>query len=178
MADFVEEIVAERVVFRGRKLAVAERDIRVAEGQVVTREILKKDDSVAVLALDAEGRVHLVEEYFAGTGERALCLPKGSVDPGEDPADAALRELREELGLRGDLEPLCTLNVSPGYLSQRTRIYVARRLVRDPLPGDEVHSLKPVVVGLDEAIRLCEDGVVQEARTVAALLLARSREPG
>jgi 8-oxo-dGTP pyrophosphatase MutT (NUDIX family) len=178
LADHEEEVLAEREVFRGRRLTVVERDIRVAPDRVVTWEVLKKDDSVAVVALDEGGRVHLVEEYFGAIGGRELCLPKGRIDPGESPPEAAGRELREELGLRGDLAPLCTLSLSPGYLSQRTHVFLATGLTPDPLAGDEEHSLEPATLLLDDAVRLCADGVIREARTVAALLLAaRSFRP-
>jgi 8-oxo-dGTP pyrophosphatase MutT (NUDIX family) len=177
LTDFEEEIVAEREVFRGRRLRVVERDIKVAAGQVVTWEILEKDDSVAIVAIDHGRRVHLVEEYFGATGERALCLPKGRIDPGETPAQAADRELREELGLRGTLAHLCTLSVSPGYLAQHTEVFLATRLSPDPLPGDEKHSLVPVTLGLDDAVRMCLAGEIREARTVAALLIAAHSQP-
>lgn len=177
MADSGEEVVAEREVFRGRRLTVLERDIRVTADRVVTWEVLAKDDSVAIVALDAQRRVHLVEEYFGAIGERALCLPKGRIDPGETPAEAADRELREELGLRGDLTHLGTLSVSPGYLSQRTQIFLATGLAPDPLEGDEEHSLRPMTFLLDEAVRMCRDGAIHEARTVAALYLAADCVP-
>ncbi|WP_170222808.1 NUDIX domain-containing protein [Nonomuraea turkmeniaca] len=178
MADFEEEeVVAEREVFRGRRLTVVERDIRIAADRVVTWEVIQKDDSVAIVAIDAEHRVHLVEEYFGATGERALCLPKGRIDAGETPAEAAGRELREELGLRGDLGHLCTLSVSPGYLSQRTEIFLATALSPDPLEGDEEHSIKPVTLQLDDAVRMCLNGEIHEARTVAALLAVARSHP-
>ncbi len=171
-----EIIVAERTVFRGRNFRVLERDIKLSESKTVTWEVLDKGaDSVAIVAIDEDTAVWLVEEYFGGTNERSLCLPKGRIDPGENPADAAARELREETGMGGKLERLLTMSVSPGYLTQRTEVFLATGLYPDPLPGDEMQHLTPVLVQLASALDMCAQGVITEARTIGALMLVARR---
>lgn len=178
MTDSREKIVAERTVFQGHKFTVLERDIRVAPETVVTWEVLHKgSDSVAIVPVDAERRVHLVEEYFGGTDERSLCLPKGKIDSGETPLEAAGRELREEIGMRGKLERLGRFSVSPGYLTQRTEVFLATDLVPDALDGDEVQYIRPTPLPLDEAVGKCLNGEITEARTIAALLMVAQRRP-
>jgi ADP-ribose diphosphatase len=171
-----EIIVAERTVFRGRNFRVLERDIKLSESKTVTWEVLDKGtDSVAIVAIDEDTNVWLVEEYFGGANERCMCLPKGRIDPGEDPAETAARELREEIGMRGKLERLLTMSVSPGYLTQRTELFLATDLHPDPLPGDEVHHLAPVRIPLAGALDMCGQGVITEARTIGALMLVGRR---
>jgi ADP-ribose diphosphatase len=167
-----ETIVAERVVFQGRSLRVLERDIQLSESKTVTWEVLAKGDSVAIVALDDDNFVWLVEEYFGAINERSLCLPKGRVDNGELPAAAAARELREEIGMGGELEHLITMSVSPGYLTQRTEVFLATGLHPDPLPGDEAHHLEIVRIPLSQAIEMCGQGAITEARTIAAIMFA------
>ena len=53
-----------------------------------------------MVPIDKEGNLYLVEEYFAATNERTLCLPKGAIDPGETEVQAAIRELRERLAYK------------------------------------------------------------------------------
>lgn len=167
-----EEIVEERTVFRGRRFKVLERDIRLSETSIVTWEVLDKGwNSVAMIALDNETNVYLVEEYFGGTNERSLCLPKGKIDPGETPAEAADRELREEIGMGGKLERLMTISVSPGYLTQKTELYLATDLHPDALLGDEVQHITPVRLPFQEALTMCVTGEITEARTIAAVLV-------
>src|SRR5215471_7208225 len=168
-----EVIVEERVVFRGRQFRVLERDIRLSETTTVTWEVLDKGwDSAMVVAVDDEMNVYLVEEYSGGTNERSLCLPKGRIDPGETPAEAASRELREEICMGGRLERLVTISVSPGYLTQRTAVFLATDLYPDALRGDEIQHLMPVRLPFQESLTMCVNGQISEARTIASLLIA------
>jgi 8-oxo-dGTP pyrophosphatase MutT (NUDIX family) len=170
-----ELILEERTVFRGRSLRVLERDIRVSESQTVTWEVLDKSNSVAIVAIDDKEVIWLVEEYFGGTNERSLCLPKGRIDKGEDPATAAARELREEIGMSGDLTHLVTMSVSPGYLTQRTEVFLATGLRQAPLAGDERHHLEIARFPFAQAIEMCAKGIITEARTIGAVMLASHR---
>lgn len=167
-----EIITEERTVFAGKKFRVLERDIRLSDEKSVTWEVLDKGwDSVAIVPVDDEMGVYLVEEYFGGTNERTLCLPKGKIDPGEGAAEAAHRELREEIGMAGRLEHILTMSVSPGYLTQRTELFYATGLYRDPLPGDEVQYIAPVRIGFAQAIEMCTLGQINEARTIGGLMV-------
>lgn len=169
----MEQIISERVIGAGRRLRLLERDVQVTPDQVITWEVVDRGgDSVAMVAVDDDGAVYLVDEYFGATDQRARCLPKGMIDAGEDAATAALRELAEEIGLTGTPHLLTVLSVSPGYLTQRTWIYLVTRLREAAGVGDEVHHLRRVRLPLDDALAGCRTGDPADARTVAGLCLA------
>lgn len=174
--DFVERIISERVVGAGRTFRILEREIEIAPGRITKWEVLDKGgDSVAMIAVDDDGFVYLVEEYFGATNERTYCMPKGRIDADEDPAAAALRELQEEVGMTGTPQLLSVLSVSPGYLAQRTSLFLVTGLRVARRPGDEAHYLRVVRLTLDEALTRCFSGEISEARTVAGLCLAAVR---
>ena len=169
-----ERILEDVVTFKGHKVRVIDRTIDLGDGQVVHWEVIDKGwNSVALVPVDDRGNVTLVEEYFGATNERALCLAKGKIDEGETPQEAAAREMREEIQLSGDLSLLAMLSLSPGYLTQRTYIYLAQDLRPADGVGDEVQYIAPVTMPLEEAIDRCRGGSISEARTVAGLLLAK-----
>jgi len=170
------EILNHREVARSRIFRVEERELRFPNGTVVHYERLLSGRNGAVLVvpmLDDE-TVFLIREYAAGTDRYELALPKGLVSDGEDPLDAANRELKEEIGYgANDLSHINTLSVAPGYLEHCTHIILARDLYEERLPGDEPEEIEVVpwsINRMDELIAL-ED--CTEARSIAALYIVR-----
>lgn len=172
--DFAERIVDERLVFAGDTVRVYELRIETQPSTVETFEIVEKaGDSVAILPIDAAGNVHIIREYYPAANARLYSLPKGTVENGEQPEEAAVREMQEEVGLVGDLTPLAVFDLSPGYLRQRTFAFVARNLREARVRGDERTFLERVTLPFDEALKMARSGEISEARLVAALYLAR-----
>jgi len=170
----MEQIIGSRLLYRGKKFEVREVEVELRPGVRVKWEIVDKGgNSVAMLPVSEHGEVFIVSEYFAATNERTLCVPKGMVEKGESELDAARRGLREELGLSGEFEKLVVMSVSPGYLTQRTTVFLVRNVVpAAAAERDEKHHLEPVKLTFPEAIQKIRHGQITEARTIGALMLA------
>ena len=118
--------------------------------------------------------VLLVREYAAGTHRYELGLPKGRIENGEPPLDAANREIMEEVGYAANrLELLRTVSLAPGYLGSRTHIVLARDLYEDSREGDEPEELEVVPWSLSRFDELLGHEEFTEARSIAALYLTR-----
>ncbi len=173
------ETLHTRVVARSRLFRVEAVGLRFANGVEVEYERLaasRTGGAVLVVPLRDDGCVLLVREYAAGTDRYELGMPKGRVEPGEDPLAAANRELREEVGFAaGRLTVLRDLSLAPGYLAHRTRVVLAEDLVPDPLPGDEPEAMEVVPWPLDRLAELLARDDLTEARSIAALFLVRER---
>lgn len=171
------ETLHTRVVASSRLFRVEAVGLRFANGVEVEYERLAASHSggaVLVVPVRDDGCVLLVREYAAGTDRYELGMPKGRVEPGEDPLAAANRELREEVGFAaGRLTVLRDLSLAPGYLSHRTRVVLAEDLVPDPLPGDEPEAMEVVPWPLDRLAELLARDDLTEARSIAALFLVR-----
>ena len=172
------EVLAREIVASSRLFRVEELQLRFANGVERTYERLVGKGSgygaVMVVALVDDEHAVLVEEYCAGTDDYQLSLPKGLIEPGEDVLVAANRELKEEAGFGAErLELITELSLSPGYMSQKIQVVLARDLYAESLPGDEPEPLRVDKVNLRELGNLIQHPQFSEGRALAALYLVR-----
>lgn len=163
------EIIAQTRIFKIERL-----QLRFANGCEVEFERLRGSGRGAVLVvpmLDA-GTILLVREYAAGLDRYELAFPKGLMDPGETPPQAANREMQEEIGYAArDIRYLKTLSVAPGYANFETHVLLARDLYASKLAGDEPEPIEVVPWSLDAFPELLTRDDFVEARSIAALYL-------
>ena len=124
---FEPEIVDSETVFHGTIWDVR-RDRFRYNGDEITREYVDHTGAVAVLALDDDGRVLLIKQYRHPVRHRDWEIPAGLLDiTGEDPLEAAKRELAEEADLQAETwNVLADVFTSPGGNDEAIRIYLAR----------------------------------------------------
>lgn len=169
------KIVGRRLVAHSRLFRIEEIDLEFANGVKRTYERVPggADSVMIVPMLDAE-TVLLIREYGAGSERYELGLPKGVVEPGEDPLSAANREIQEEIGYGAqDLRIIDRVSLVPGYIQHHSLIVLARELYPRRLPGDEPESIEVVPWRLDALDALLAREDFDEARSIAALFLAQ-----
>lgn len=130
--------------------------------------------SVIVAAMPDPHTVLLVREYACGMHRYEIGLPKGRMDPGETPEQAADRELKEETGFGARrLTRLRSLALSPTYMEFATHLVLAEDLYPERLPGDEPEEIEVLPWRLDDlhALMLRED--CSEGRSLAAVFIVR-----
>ncbi|HTX26220.1 MAG TPA: NUDIX hydrolase [Streptosporangiaceae bacterium] len=139
MADVTERwpVVSSAELLRSRLIAVRTDKVRMPDNTLAEREVVLHPGAVAVLALDDTDRILLIRQYRHPVGRLLWEIPAGLRDvAGEDPFLTAQRELMEEAGYRArEWHVLADYFPSPGYSTERIRLYLARDL--EPVPEAE-----------------------------------------
>ncbi len=163
----------------GRVLAVRLDQVVMPGGGVAQREIVEHPGAVAILPLHDDATVVMIDQYRHAVGRRLRELPAGLLDTaGEDPVNAARRELVEEVGCTAqDWSVLVDVVSSPGFSDEAVRVFLARGLteIGRPVGGDDEEAdLSVVRVPLADAVRQVLAGEIVNASTVAGLLAAQA----
>ncbi|PSV19105.1 ADP compounds hydrolase NudE [Photobacterium leiognathi subsp. mandapamensis] len=169
------QILSAEVVAQSRLFKIESLDLRFSNGVERTYERMKPSGRHAVLIVPvtAQGDLLLIREYSAGTERYELGFPKGLIDQGETPIEAANRELKEEIGFGANkLQPLKEVVLAPSYFSSRMTLFLAQDLYPEKLEGDEPEPLDIVRWPLAQAEELLTHVDFAEARSITALFLA------
>lgn len=157
-------------------LALRRDTVTMPGGSTATREVVEHFGAVAVVAVDGEGRIAMVEQYRHTVGRRLWELPAGLLDfAGEDALTTAERELVEEAGLKAaDWSVLVDLVTSPGFAEEAVRIFLATGLTETERPKaeEEEADMDFAWVPLDQARCGVMEGRITNSIAIAGILSA------
>ena len=132
------EILAKQTVAQSKLFSIESLDLKFSNGELRTYERMKPSgrNAVMMVPITEQGDILLVREYAAGTERYELGFPKGLIDPGEAPNEAAVRELKEEIGFGArKLTPLKEVILAPSYFSSKMTLFIAEDLYPEQLEG-------------------------------------------
>lgn len=161
--------------FDGRVVAVDVQFVRLPNGARKLIEIVRHPGGAAVVAVDAERRVCLLNQFRPAI-DRWICeLPAGKLDPGEPPLSTARRELEEEAGVRAARwDPLGQCLSSPGVFTEVVHLYLATGLETGSARPESGEVLTVSWEPLGEACRRALSGEIEDSKTVIGLLRAEA----
>lgn len=171
----------EHTLLKAKRFDVVQVNEKLPDGGRRVREVIRHPGSVVVVPLPSADAVCLVEVVRVAVGDTLLELPAGTLDREESLVDAACRELAEETGYRaGRIEAVGGFWMSPGILRERMHLFVATDLEPGPQALEPGEQIRVRVVPWPEAVEMCLDGRIEDAKTVAGILLidARRRRAG
>ena len=172
------EVRSSDVVYEGTVITLRRDIVSMPGDGTGQRDVVVHPGAVAVVALDDQDRVLLVNQYRHPVRRRLDELPAGLLDVSGEPAlAAAQRELAEEGGLEaGEWHVLLDVLTSPGMTDESIRVFLARDLRpchRDVQEHEEL-EMTSRVEALDEAVRRALAGELENAAAVMGVLAASS----
>jgi len=160
--------------FHGRAFSVRVDTVRRPDGETMQVEVVDHPQAVTLVPLDGDGNLWFVRQYRHSCGKVMLELPAGTLEPGETPEACAVRECREEIGMSpGRIGRLGGFYLAPGYSTEYLHLYLVGALTPAPLDPDDDEDLQIEKVPLTGLARLVESGRLEDAKSLAGLLLAR-----
>lgn len=175
MAGEPEPTIESRRVYQGRVVSLRVDTVRLRHGGTAPREVVEHAPCVCIVPVE-HGRVLLVRQYRKAVGETLLEVPAGGIDPEEKVQPAAARELLEETGHTAThFERLTSFWTSPGFCTELMHAFLATGLTAGQQQQEEDEDITVEWVPLGDVSRLISEGVVRDAKSIVALLLALQR---
>lgn len=168
------KFIKSETLMKGRAFTIRRDYLKTPDGRETKFDIIEHGGSVVIIPVDQNGNVLLVRQYRHATGLDLLELPAGTLDDDEEPEVCAAREIREETGMAaGKLVKLGDFYLAPGYSTEFMHVFLATELKADPLEADADEFLSVETIPLEEAIRMAESGEMPDAKSLAALFMAK-----
>ncbi len=165
-----EKQISSKLIFDGVVAHLYFDEVELPDGSHSTREYIRHNGAVAVLPIDDEGNVYLVEQYRYPFSRVLTEIPAGKLDfPGEDHLSAAVRELKEETGFTADeIIPLGEFIGSPAIIGETIWLYLARSLKSGTQQLDPDEFLNVKKLSFEELCEKIANGEITDGKTVAA----------
>ncbi|MBO4637907.1 MAG: NUDIX hydrolase [Clostridiales bacterium] len=168
--DLAEETIESETLFHGKVFDTIVKKVRIADGSVRSREIVKHNGGACILPLDDDGWCYMVRQFRSPFEKIFLEVPAGKIEPGEDPRNCAIRELLEETGLVADtIIDLGRMVATPGYDSEIIYLYGARGLRFEGECPDDGEVLKCEKIRFSDLLKMADDGIIEDSKTLLCI---------
>ena len=176
--------VGGRRAYTGRIINLDVDTVRFPNGSTGELEMIRHPGASAVVPFvsDPAGddpQLLLILQYRYAADGYLYEIPAGRLEPGEDPAECARRELQEETGCRAErVEPLFTMYTTPGFTDEKIHLFMAVGLTMGATGREADEFMTIETVTLSRALEMIERGEIQDAKTALGLLYAAGFRAG
>jgi len=168
-----EERVDGEVRFEGKIINVFTDRVRLANGKIDYREVIRKNGGVCVVPVTEEGEIVFVNQYRYAYGKVVREVPAGKMEKDEDPLLCGLRELSEETGYTAkNVVPLGVFYPSPGIMDEILYMYYATDLTLGETHPDEDEFVTVERIPFEKAVDMVLGGEIVDGKTQTAVLKA------
>lgn len=170
--DLTETKIGSELIFDGTFVSISRDRIRLPNGNESNRVVIRHPGAACILAVTPDDKVVFVRQWRYACGRAMLELPAGKLEPGEDPAVCALRELAEETPYAAEkVELMRTFFTAPGFCDEKMYLYRAVNVSKtSSLQPDQDEFVETVLMSRNEVEQALAAGEIEDAKTVVGLL--------
>ena len=173
---FEEKTIESERIYEGRILNLRRDKVHVVGDKVSHREIVEHRGGVTIAALTDDGKMVMVRQFRKAAEKVLLEAPAGKLDEGEDPATAAVRELKEETGYTAkSMTYLTSFYSSVGYSEEVLHLYLATGLTPGETEFDSNEAIDIYEYDLGDLKRMVLSGEIEDSKTIAAIMIAAAK---
>lgn len=169
---FEEKTIDEKNIYNGRIIEVNLQTVKLPNGKLAKREIVRHHGGVAILAFKDKNTIFMVEQFRKPIETSILEIPAGKIEKGEDPKKCGIRELEEETGYKSNkFEFMGKVVSSPGFCDEYIYIYKAQDLYKGRSGiGDEDEFINVHEINIEKARQMIKSGEIIDAKTICAFM--------
>ncbi len=167
--------LAQAVKYETPWIRVTEYDVINPAGKTSIYGVVSfKNLAIGVLALDEAYNTWLVGQWRYPLGAYSWEIPEGGGPKGEEPLEAAKRELKEETGLIAqEYKEICRMHTSNSVSDELAIIYVAKNLQQAEAEPEDSEDLQIKKLPFSEVFEMVMNGAITDSLSVAAILKAK-----
>ena len=170
-----EKTISSERIYEGKILNLRKDKVHVRDNKTSYREIVEHNGGVALAAITQEGKMVMVRQYRKAAEKAVLEVPAGKIEKGEDHRLTAERELKEETGYSAEkIEFITSFYSSIGYSTEVIYLYLATGLTPGETDFDDNEAIEILEYDLPELKKMVFSGEIEDAKTLAAILLVES----
>ena len=171
---FEEKVLGSEMIYEGRIINLRKDKVTVINGTSY-REVVEHNGGAVLLAVTDDRKMVMVRQYRRPADKVMFEVPAGKIDPGEDPLETAVRELKEETGYTaGNVRYLCHFYPSAGFSEEVLYLYLCTDLKEGETDFDENEALDIEKWDIDELHEMVLHGEIDDAKTLIAIEYAHS----
>jgi len=176
------KVISSKLSYEGPLFRVYTDEI-VENGREVTRDVVRHNGSVVILAIDdsknkRDPMIVMERQYRHAAKEYLLEVPAGKMEEGEDALAGAKRELLEETGFKAKRwRKMVRYFASPGFLGEWMQVFNAEGLTLGDAEPEYDEQLEIEMMPLSKLLSMIEKGKIYDGKTlISVMLYARLRQ--
>lgn len=167
----MNKLIGKETKYDGRRFKVIQKQYEREDGLKIIRDCVEPGNAVIIIAVNENNEVIFIDQYRETIESVALELPAGMIEIGEDPKEAARRELEEETGIKAkNIEYLTSCYTSAGYTAEKIYIYLARDFEYGEQHLDETEEILEIrKIHIEDAMQMILEDKMEHASVYIAI---------